>query len=60
MVITVKVSNSERALKEKHLMIGAKILADHSDPTLLKLVEDAIKSFGQGHEDVQLIISMTW
>lgn len=60
MVITVKASNSERTLKEKHLMIGADIKVSHDDPTLSQLVADAVKNFGEKPEDVQVIISMTW
>lgn len=60
MVITVKASNSERTLKEKHLMIGAYITVSHEDPTLSQLVNDAVKNFGEKPEDVQVIISMTW
>lgn len=60
MVVTVKVSNSERTLKEKHLMLDHKIMADRNDLTLRALVDDAIKTFGDNHEDVQVIISMTW
>jgi hypothetical protein len=59
-VVTVKVSNSERTLKEKHLFVGADIKASHLDPTLSKLVQDAIKTFNGETEDVQVIISMTW
>lgn len=60
MVVTVKVSSGERALKEKHLMIGADIKVSHDDPVLSQLVNEAVKNFGENPEDVQVIISMTW
>ena len=60
MIVTVKVSNDERTLKQKHLMIGADIKADRNDPTLTHLVEEAIKNFNGAQDDVQVIINMTW
>lgn len=63
MIVTVKASNSERTLKEKHLLHTspeAEIKLSHDDPTLSQLVQDAVKHFGEKPEDVQVIISMTW
>jgi hypothetical protein len=60
MVITVKVSDSERALKEKHLVTDEDIQLNNDDPTLSNLVATAIKNFGGKPDDVQVIISMTW
>lgn len=60
MIVTVKVSNSERTLKEKHLLVSEDIKAHRDDPTLLSLVNQAIKAFGNEVEDVQVNINMTW
>lgn len=60
MIVTVKVSNEEKTLKFKHLMVGADIRASNDDPTLHKLVEDAVKNFDGPVEDVQVILNMTW
>lgn len=60
MIVTVKISNDERTLKQRHLIIGADIKADRSDPTLCHLVEEAIKNFNGAQDDVQVIINMTW
>jgi hypothetical protein len=59
-VITVKVSNSERSLKEKHLTTDEDIEVSHNDPMLRNLVGVAIKNFGEQPDDVQINISMVW
>lgn len=58
-VITVKVSNEERALKEKHLI-------DKSDDeykgnaALEKLVREAVENFNAPVDDVTVIINIPW
>ncbi len=60
MIVTVKVSNEEKTLKYKHLIMETDIKASTEDPTLKGLVEAALTNFDGPAEDVQVILNMTW
>ena len=61
-VITVKVSNNERSLKEKHLIMEdeQQIQVSKEDVLLNRLVQDAVKNFNDTPEDVTVNISLPW
>lgn len=58
-VVTVKVSNEERTLKEKHLM-DDRIELYKDDPELKGFVEQAVNHFDGPVDDVTVVINICW
>jgi hypothetical protein len=58
--LSVKVSDDDTSLVQKHLIHEEGLSLSHDDPTLTKLVNQAIEAFGEGAKDVIVRIKYTW
>lgn len=59
-VLTVKISDDDSTLIQKHLMYEQTVCLNHEDPTLILLVNEAQKSFGKDAKDILINIKYTW
>lgn len=59
-VVTVRVSNAERTLREKTLIADEDVQLNKEDPLLKNLVAATVKNFGEQADDVNLTINMVW
>lgn len=56
-VLTVIVKNDERSMRYKHNLYDDYAVSE-DDPLIKKLVDDALKHFGEQPDDVQIRIAM--
>ena len=58
--LSIKVSDDDSTLIQKHLIHEEGISISHDDPTLRNLVKQAQDAFGENAKDVLIRIKYTW
>lgn len=58
--LSIKVSDDDSSLVQKHLIHEEGLMLSHDDPQLKKLVEESIKDFGKAAKDILVRIKYTW
>lgn len=58
--ISIKVSDDDSTLIQKHLLNEEGLTLSHDDLTLAALVKQAVDAFGNGAKDVLIRIKYTW
>lgn len=58
--LSVKVSDDDTSLVQKHLIHEEGLSLSHDDPTLSKMVNQAMADFGEGAKDIVVRIKYTW
>ena len=58
--LTVKISDDDSSLVQKHLIHQEGLTLSHDDPTLISFVRQAEDDFGEGYKDIVIKIKYTW
>jgi len=58
--LSIKVSNEEKRMTKKHPIHDISVTMDRDDPTLIRLVDEAVKEFVDEVDDVEVRTYMKW
>lgn len=58
--VTIKISDDDSSLVQKHLIHSEGLTLSHNDPTLCAFVKQAEEDFGEGFKDILIRIKYTW
>jgi len=58
--LSIKVSDDDSTLIQKHLINEEGLVLSHDDPILQRLVKQAMDAFGEKAKDVLIRIKYTW